>query len=99
MRILLVEFLVGFILGVLFWELFGQRLLAMKYGSLGSTVTCAPDVAQALAEFDSGLRQSAIIGAMGCVVLMFSYRIWRWHRRKKAIAQVANSTGGTPLNP
>lgn len=86
LRILLIQCLVGFILGLLFWELFGQRLLAMKYGSLGSSLTCAPDVVRALAEFDSGLRQSAIIGALSWVVLVFSYRIWRWHRRKKTTA-------------
>lgn len=98
-RILLVEFLVGFIIGVVFWEIFGQRFLAMKYGSLGSSLTCAPDVVKALNEFDSGLRRSAIVGAIGCVLLMFSFRIWRWRRRKKAIMPVVNPTDGTPLQP
>ena len=64
------QLLAGLVLGVLFWELFGKALLSMKYGSVGSSVTCAPDVQRALAEFDSGLRLSALIGALAFVVVV-----------------------------
>jgi choline-glycine betaine transporter len=70
LRIVGWQLLAGLVLGVLFWELFGQALLSMKYGSVGSSVTCAPDVQRALAEFDSGLRLSALIGALAFVVLV-----------------------------
>lgn len=79
---LLVEILVGLALGVMVWELIGRKLLAFKFGSLGSSVTCAPDVNQALTEFDSGLRISALIGAIAFVVLSFVVRIW-WRRGRK----------------
>lgn len=64
------QLLAGLVLGVLFWELFGKALLSMKYGSVGSSVTCSPDVQRALAEFDSGLRLSALIGALAFVVVV-----------------------------
>jgi hypothetical protein len=82
LQTLLVEFLIGLALGVLVWELVGRRLLALKFGSLGSSVTCAPDVNQALTEFDSGLRISALVGAVAFVVLSLVVRIW-WRRRGK----------------
>ncbi len=82
LRIILIELLVGLGLGVLIWEVVGRRILAFKYGSLGSSVTCAPDVNQALAEFDSGLRFSALSGAVGFVILSFVVRML-WRRRAK----------------
>jgi hypothetical protein len=96
LRILLVESLVGLVLGVGFWELFGRRLLAMKYGSLGSSVTCAPDVVHALTDFDSGMRRSAVVGALGCMVVMFTFRIWRWRRRKKQATSANTPPAGAP---
>jgi hypothetical protein len=80
-RTLGVELLAGLALGVLFWEAVGRRVLAFKYGSLGSSVTCAPDVDRALAEFDSGLRLSALVGAVAFAVLALVVRIW-WGRRR-----------------
>ena len=71
---LVVELLVGLALGVAVWELFGRRLLALKYGSLGSSVTCAPDVERALADFDGGLRTAAALGAVGFVALTLLIR-------------------------
>lgn len=91
-RVLLWQLLLGFILGVLFWELFGQWLLAKKYGSFGSSVTCAPDVARALADFDSGLRKSALAGAVLFVVVVFGIKVW-WRRRKPVAA------GAPPSSP
>jgi hypothetical protein len=77
------QLLAGLVLGVLFWELFGKALLSMKYGSVGSSVTCAPDVQRALAEFDSGLRLSALIGALAFVVLVALIRR-QLHKRSKS---------------
>jgi hypothetical protein len=82
-RGLFVELLVGLVLGVTVWEFVGRRLLAFKYGSIGSSVSCATDVNQALAEFDGGLRLSGLIGAVGFVTTAFIIRIW-WHRRSKS---------------
>jgi hypothetical protein len=82
-RTLVIELLAGLALGVLFWEAVGRRLLAFKYGSLGSSVTCSPDVDRALAEFDSGLRLSAVVGAVAFTVLAVAIRIW-WRRRRAA---------------
>jgi hypothetical protein len=82
-RTLALELLAGLALGVLFWEAVGRRLLAFKYGSLGSSVTCSPDVDRALAEFDSGLRLSAVVGAVAFTVLAVVVRIW-WRRRRAA---------------
>jgi hypothetical protein len=93
LRMLLVESLVGFVLGVLFWEFSGQRILAMKYGSISSSVTCAPDVVHALREFDSGMRRSAVVGAIGCIAVMLTFRIWRWKRRKKQAVLSKAPTG------
>ena len=76
-----IELLAGLALGVLFWEAVGRRLLAFKYGSFGSSVTCSPDVDRALAEFDSGLRLSALVGAVAFSVLALVVRIW-WRRRR-----------------
>ena len=73
-RVLLVELLVGLALGVGVWELIGRRILALKYGSLGSSVTCATDVERALTEFDTGLRLSAVIGAVLFLVLTLVIR-------------------------
>ena len=84
-RMRVVELLVGLALGVLAWEAFGRRLLTFKYGSLGSSVTCSPDVDRALADFDGGLRTSAVVGAIACVILTFILRLW-WHRRRLARA-------------
>jgi hypothetical protein len=84
LRILFVELLVGLALGVAAWEMFGRRLLGFKYGSLGSSVTCAPDVEKALAEFDGGLRMSAVIGAAGFVALTLLFRFLLWRHRSKA---------------
>ncbi len=86
LRVLLVQLLVGLALGVAVWEMAGRRLLALKYGSFGSSVTCAPDVERALAEFDAGLRIAALIGAVGFVILTFLVRLW-WRRRKKSGSQ------------
>lgn len=81
-RMMAWQLLAGLVLGVLFWELFGKALLAMKYGSVGSSVTCSPDVQRALAEFDSGLRLSALIGALAFVVLVALIRR-QLHKRSK----------------
>jgi hypothetical protein len=83
LRVLGWQLLVGFILGVVFWEGLGQWMLGKKYGSIGSSVTCAPDVKRALAEFHSGLLTSALVGAGGLVVVVFAIRLW-WRRRKRA---------------
>ena len=88
LRIVVVEGLLGLALGVLAWEAFGRRLLAFKYGSLGSSVTCAPDVDRALADFEGGLRNSALAGAIVCVVFMFAVRFW-WRRKRAAKATAA----------
>lgn len=82
-RILFVELLVGLALGVTVWELFGRRLLALKYGSFGSTVTCAPDVERALADFDGGLRTAAALGAVGFVALTLLVRFLLWRRNRQ----------------
>ena len=82
-RILVLELLVGLALGVLVWEAFGRRILTFKYGSLGSSVTCSPDVDRALADFDGGLRTSAVVGAIVFVALTFTLRFW-WRRRRSA---------------
>lgn len=89
LRLLLVELLVGLALGVMVWELVGRRILAFKYGSIGSSVTCAPDVNLALSEFDSGLRISALIGAIGFVVLSLTVRLVL-HRRKKRLTAASS---------
>jgi len=94
-KMLVIESLLGLALGVLAWEAFGRRLLDFKYGSLGSSVTCAPDVDRALRDFDGGLRTSALVGAIACVVLMFVVRIW-WRRRRAVKAAVTSN--GTPPN-
>jgi hypothetical protein len=80
-KTLAVELLAGLALGVLVWEAVGRRILAFKYGSLGSSVTCAPDVDRALAEFDSGLRVSAVVGAVAFTALALVVRIW-WRRKR-----------------
>jgi hypothetical protein len=80
-RTLAIELLSGLALGLLFWEAVGRRLLAFKYGSLGSSVTCSPDVDRALAEFDSGLRLSAVTGAVVFTIVAVVARIW-WRRRR-----------------
>lgn len=82
LRIIFIELLVGTALGVLVWELVGRRLLSFKYGSLGSSVTCAPDVERALADFDSGLRTAAALGAVGFVVLTLFFRLVLWRRKR-----------------
>jgi hypothetical protein len=99
LRVLLWELLVGLVVGVLFWELLGRWLLAMKYGSFSSSLSCATDVNRALAEFDSGLRWSAIAGALGGIVLMFAFRIWRRRRKAKQAAPATGKSGGAPGNP
>jgi hypothetical protein len=83
LRIVFIELLVGLALGVATWEFFGRRLLAVKYGSLGSSVTCAPDVEKALADFDWGLRMAAAIGAVGFVALTLLIRFLLWRRRPR----------------
>jgi hypothetical protein len=84
-----VQLLVGLAVGVLAWQAFGRRILAFKYGSLGSSVTCAPDVDRALAEFNSGLRMSAAVGAIVFLVASMLARLW-W-RRRRAQQQAARS--------
>jgi hypothetical protein len=94
LRILVVELIVGLALGILVWELYGRRILAFKYGSLGSSVTCAPDVERALAEFDSGLRLAGVIGAAGFVALTLVIRFLLWrrtNRRNQEKASVASN--------
>jgi len=93
-KVLFWQLLLGFILGVLFWELVGQWWLAKKYGSFGSSVTCAPDVQRALADFDSGLRRSALAGAGLLVAAVFGIKLW-WRRRKR----VPSGTSPTSPNP
>ena len=85
-RMLVVELLVGISLGVLAWEAFGRRILTFKYGSLGSSVTCSPDVDRALADFDGGLRISAVVGAVACVAFTLALRLWWWRRRSARTA-------------
>jgi hypothetical protein len=92
------QLLAGLIVGVFFWELFGQGLITVKYGSLGSSVTCAPDVKKALSDFDSGLRLSALIGAVSCSVLVFVGKRW-WRKRKLAAANPPAPTGNPPGPP
>ena len=82
-RILFIELLVGLSLGVMAWELFGRRWLGFKYGSFGSSVTCAPDVEKALGEFDAGLRMAASCGAAGFVGLTLLIRFLLWRRRTR----------------
>jgi hypothetical protein len=93
LRILFIELLVGTALGVLVWELVGRRLLALKYGSLGGTITCAPDVERALADFDGGLRTAAALGAVGFVALTLFFRLvlWRHKRHGQAGSKPATS--------
>jgi hypothetical protein len=91
MRMMAWQLLAGLVLGVLFWELFGKALLSMKYGSVGSSVTCSPDVQRALAEFDSGLRLSALIGALAFVVVVALIRR-QVRKRSKAAAAVPAET-------
>lgn len=96
LRRLVMELLVGLGLGVTVWELVGRNIIELRYGSLGNSVTCAPDVEQALAEFDSGLRISALVGAIAFVALVAVIRIllWRKRQQKKAAASGAASGGG-----
>lgn len=93
-RRLVMELLVGLGLGVTFWELVGRNIVSLRYGSLSSTVTCATDVEQALAQFDSGLRLSALIGAVVFVLLMVVIRILLWRRRQQR-AQAVGAASGT----
>jgi hypothetical protein len=89
------QLLVGLILGVGFWEGFGRWILEKKYGSFGSSVTCAPDVKRALADFDAGLRISALAGAGVFVVAVFGFR--RWWRKRRPAPPVPPATGaGAP---
>jgi hypothetical protein len=83
-RVIVVQLLVGLGLGVAAWEVVGRRILAIKFGSLGSSVTCASDVDLALSEFDAGLRISALVGALGLVALALLVRFLLWRRRQKA---------------
>jgi hypothetical protein len=84
-KTLVVELLAGLALGVLAWEAVGRRILSFKYGSLGSSVTCAPDVDRALADFDSGLRLSALVSAVAFTAVAVTVRFW-WRRRRAARA-------------
>lgn len=97
-RMMAWQLLAGLVLGVLFWELFGKALLSMKYGSVGSSVTCAPDVQRALAEFDSGLRLSALIGALAFVVVVALIRR-KLHKRSESGAVVPAETGSKDVAP
>jgi hypothetical protein len=97
-RRILMELLVGLGLGVTVWELIGRKIIALNYDSLGSTVTCATDVEQALAQFDSGLRLSALIGAIAFVVLMVVIRILLWRKRQQK-AKVAVGAGAAAAKP
>jgi len=90
LRSLSIQLLIGLGLGVLIWEFVGRRLLSFKYGSLGSSVTCAPDVDRALAEFDSGLQLSALSGAIGFVVLSFVVKLL-WRRRAQRSREAQNT--------
>jgi choline-glycine betaine transporter len=92
-RMIAWQLLAGLVLGVLFWELFGQALLSMKYGSVGSSVTCAPDVKRALAEFDSGLRLSAIVGALAFVALLALIRRQLRKRSESRLGGAATGAG------
>jgi hypothetical protein len=94
-RRIVMELLVGLGLGVAVWELVGRSIITQMYGSIGSTVTCATDVEQALAQFDSGLRLSALIGAVAFVVLMAVVRILLWRRRQ----QKAKAAAGDAVAP
>jgi hypothetical protein len=92
------QLLAGLVLGVLFWELFGKAFLSMKYGSVGSSVTCSPDVQRALAEFDMGLRLSGLIGALVFVVLVALIRR-QLHKRSKAAGKVPSETHRNTAEP
>jgi len=92
LRVLGWQLLVGFILGVAFWEVLGQWILEKKYGSFGSSVTCAPDVKRALADFNSGLRISALAGAGILVVAIFVFKLWL---KKRA----PTPSGAPPASP
>jgi hypothetical protein len=83
--------LVGGGLGVFAWEGFGRRLLGFKYGSLGSSVTCAPDVDRALAEFDAGLRTSALVGSLGFLLAATATAVWLRRRRAQRTTAGASS--------
>jgi hypothetical protein len=96
-RMIAWQLLAGLVLGVLFWELFGKALLSMKYGSVGSSVTCAPDVQRALSEFDSGLRLSALIGAL-CFVVVVALIRRQLRKRSKSAGAAASAPSLTSRN-
>jgi hypothetical protein len=76
-----IELLVGTGVGFMVWHAIGVSLLEFKYGSIGSSVTCAGDVQRALEEYVQGLRISALVGAILGVVVAIVVRVW-WRRRK-----------------
>jgi hypothetical protein len=90
-RLVVMQLLVGLGIGVAAWELIGRWILSLEFGSIGSSVTCSTDVEQALSEFDSGLRISALVGALAFVALALVVRFLLWRRRQKA-----KSSGVTP---
>jgi hypothetical protein len=98
LRILFFALLAGLGLGVLAWEAFGRRLLAFKYGSIGSSVTCAPDVERALVEFDSGLRTSALVGAVIVVVVVIVVQVLLWRRQKRLAGEPAGTSAAKPAS-
>ena len=98
LRILFFALLAGLGLGVLAWEAFGRRLLAFKYGSIGSSVTCAPDVERALVEFESGLRTSALVGAVAVVVLVIVVQVLLWRRRKRLAGEPSGTGAAKPAS-
>ncbi|GEM_PF-6064797 len=98
LRILFFALLAGLGLGVLAWDAFGRRLLAFKYGSIGSSVTCASDVERALDEFESGLRTSALVGAVAVVVLVIVAQVLLWRRKKRLAAGQGGATEAGPAS-
>ena len=92
-RLLVMELLVGLGLGVTVWELVGRSIVSLRYDSLGSSVTCANDVELALSEFDSGLRLSALIGALAFVALTLLVRFLLWRRKQNKAKAVGAEAG------
>jgi hypothetical protein len=98
-RVVVMQLLVGLGLGVAIWELLGRWILSLKYGSIGSSVTCSADVERALTEFDSGLRISALVGALGFLALALLVRFLLWRRRQRVKTDAGKPGTGAGVEP